>query len=163
MPPGLGCVPRPDWDRNAGSGTGTSDAQDIQPTPQLAAAAAELDVRRRTGSQTRPWGPAPPGWQLLARPETSPGERRSRRPPKEKRIFISYRRGDCQPQAKRSTTACATAYKPAHIFMDIDSIPPGVDFEEHVRDEIEICDVVLVLIGDDWLSATELRGLAPHR
>ena len=42
--------------------------------------------------------------------------------------------------------------------MDIDSIPPGVDFEEHVRDEIEICDVVLVLIGDDWLSAATHEG-----
>src|SRR5207342_2077869 len=38
------------------------------------------------------------------------------------------------------------------------SIPPGVDFEEHVRDEIEICDVVLILIGDDWLSATTYEG-----
>jgi len=36
--------------------------------------------------------------------------------------------------------------------MDIDSIPPGVDFEEHIRREIEVCDVVLVLIGDNWLD-----------
>ena len=42
--------------------------------------------------------------------------------------------------------------------MDIDSIPAGVDFEQHIREEIKICDVVLVLIGDDWLSATDDGG-----
>ena len=36
--------------------------------------------------------------------------------------------------------------------MDLDSIPPGADFEEHIRDEIDQCDVVLVLIGDEWLD-----------
>ena len=36
--------------------------------------------------------------------------------------------------------------------MDIDSIPPGADFEEHIRSEIEVCDLVLVLIGDNWLD-----------
>lgn len=46
--------------------------------------------------------------------------------------------------------------------MDIDSIPPGVDFEEHIRQEIQICDMVLVLIGDEWLDAepgTSLRRI----
>jgi hypothetical protein len=36
--------------------------------------------------------------------------------------------------------------------MDIDSIPPGVDFEKHIRKEIQVCDLVLVLIGDNWLD-----------
>ncbi len=42
--------------------------------------------------------------------------------------------------------------------MDIDSIPAGVDFAEHIREEIEMCDVVLVLIGDNWISATDQDG-----
>jgi hypothetical protein len=102
------------------------------------------------------WGPAPPGWQLWiddASPAAAPVKQ-----PKEKRIFISYRRGDCQPQANAINDGLRHRIHPAHIFMDIDSIPPGVDFEEHVRNEIKICDVVLVLIGDDWLSATTYDG-----
>jgi hypothetical protein len=102
------------------------------------------------------WGPAPPGWQLWI-DESSPAAP-AQKQPKEKRIFISYRRGDCQPQANAINDGLRHRIQPAHIFMDIDSIPPGVDFEEHVRDEIEICDVVLVLIGDDWLSATTYEG-----
>ena len=43
--------------------------------------------------------------------------------------------------------------------MDIDSIPPGADFEEHIRDYIDQCDVVLVLIGDEWLDPRPGSGL----
>ena len=101
------------------------------------------------------WGPPPPGWQLWiddSLPTAPPGQ------PKEQRIFISYRRGDCQPQANAINDGLRHRIQPAHIFMDIDSIPPGVDFEQHIRDEINICDVVLVLIGDDWLSSTSYEG-----
>jgi hypothetical protein len=37
--------------------------------------------------------------------------------------------------------------------MDIDGIPPGTDFEEYIRREISACDIVLVMIGDNWLDA----------
>jgi hypothetical protein len=36
--------------------------------------------------------------------------------------------------------------------MDLDSIPPGADCEQHIRQEIQICDLVLVMIGDNWLD-----------
>ncbi len=42
--------------------------------------------------------------------------------------------------------------------MDIDSIPYGVDFEKHIRAEINKCDVVLVLIGDNWLDTADGTG-----
>ena len=68
------------------------------------------------------------------------------------RIFISYRRSDCQPQANGLYDGLSYRLRGANIFMDIDSIPYGVDFEEHIRAEIEACDVVLVLVGDNWLD-----------
>ena len=46
--------------------------------------------------------------------------------------------------------------------MDIDSIPIGADFEEHIRGEIEQCHVALILIGDNWLDArpgTDVRRI----
>jgi len=76
----------------------------------------------------------------------------------EKRIFISYRRSDCQPQANAINDGLRHRLQPARVFMDIDSIPAGVDFAEHIREEIEMCDYVLVLIGDNWLSATDNEG-----
>jgi hypothetical protein len=70
----------------------------------------------------------------------------------EPRIFISYRRNDCQSQANGLHDGLRHRLDRSKIFMDIDSIPIGADFEEHIRQEIEQCDVVLVLIGDEWLD-----------
>ncbi|MEZ0578141.1 toll/interleukin-1 receptor domain-containing protein [Nocardioides sp. MH1] len=88
------------------------------------------------------WGPAPSGWSLWVDSETKPPLR----------IFISYRRSDCQSQANGLHDGLSHRLRDASIFMDIDSIPAGVDFEQHIRREIETCDVVLVLIGDNWLD-----------
>ena len=76
----------------------------------------------------------------------------------EQRIFISYRRSDCQSQANGLHDGLRHRLDCSKIFMDIDSIPPGADFEEHIRQEIELCDVVLVLIGDEWLDPGPGQG-----
>src|SRR3954470_427793 len=67
-------------------------------------------------------------------------------------IFVSYRREDCQPQANGVHDGLRHRLPRSSVFMDIDSIPYGVDFEAHIKDEIKKCDVVLVLIGDNWLD-----------
>ena len=74
------------------------------------------------------------------------------------RVFISYRRSDCQAQANGLHDGLVHRLPGASIFKDIDSIPYGVDFEDHIRAEIHQCDVVLVLIGDDWLDARNATG-----
>lgn len=70
----------------------------------------------------------------------------------EQRIFISYRRSDCQSQANGLNDGLRHRLPDSRVFMDIDSIPIGADFEEHIRSEIEQCHVALILIGDDWLA-----------
>lgn len=80
----------------------------------------------------------------------------------EQRIFISYRRSDCQSQANGLNDGLRHRLSDAKVFMDIDSIPIGADFEEHIRGEIEQCHVALILIGDNWLDSrpgTELRRI----
>jgi hypothetical protein len=67
-------------------------------------------------------------------------------------IFISYRREDCQAQANGLNDGLRNRLPGAEVFFDVDSIPPGVDFEEHIQRSIEAADVVLVLIGDNWLD-----------
>lgn len=102
------------------------------------------------------WGPPPPGWAFWVEAPVVrlPGPMapvRSGGPG----VFISYRRSDCQPQANGLYDGLSHRLPAASIFMDIDSIPPGADFEQHIRSEIEICDLLLVLIGDNWLDTPD--------
>ena len=62
-------------------------------------------------------------------------------------------RDDCQSQANGLNDGLRHRFPEARVFMDIDSIPIGADFEEHIRGEIEQCHVALILIGDNWLEA----------
>jgi hypothetical protein len=73
-------------------------------------------------------------------------------------LFISYRREDCQGEANGLHDGLSQRMPGARVFMDVDSIPPGVEFEQHIREAIEACDAVVALIGDDWLSVTDARG-----
>ena len=41
----------------------------------------------------------------------------------------------------------------AQVFKDVDSIPLGVDFREHLGGVVGKCDVLLAVIGDGWLAA----------
>jgi TIR domain len=41
------------------------------------------------------------------------------------------------------------------VFMDIDSIPPGVDFIEILQGQVRQCEIVLALIGPGWAGYTD--------
>ena len=114
----------------------------------------------RPGPDWKPdprWGSPPVGWQLWVDADEKPAAKAAdKRPPQ--RIFLSYRRSDCQPQANGLHDGLRFRLPSAHLFMDIEAIPPGVDFEEHIRAEIEVCDLVLVLIGDNWLDVMPETG-----
>ncbi len=114
------------------------------------------------------WGPAPAGWTLWVdeqamptpswAPESAPVHeprpaRASKRSSRNSRIFISYRRNDCQAQANGLYDGLSHRLPTSKIFMDLDSIPPGADFEDYIRKEIDDCDLVFVLIGDNWLDS----------
>lgn len=101
------------------------------------------------------WPAAPHGWDFWIDPDAGVGED----PDEAKtRVFISYRRSDTQSHANGISDGLATRLPDASIFMDLDSIPAGVDFEEHIRDEINRCDIVLVIIGDNWLETDPHTG-----
>ncbi|MCR9271126.1 MAG: toll/interleukin-1 receptor domain-containing protein [Hyphomonadaceae bacterium] len=76
------------------------------------------------------------------------------------KFFISYRREDSQHQADRLHTALKQYVDdPKHdIFIDIDNIPFGVDFIEHLSSKVSQCEVLLALIGDRWLQADPVSG-----
>jgi hypothetical protein len=38
------------------------------------------------------------------------------------------------------------------VYMDIDSIPPGIDFRDHIYAALDQADVLLVIVGPKWLG-----------
>jgi hypothetical protein len=66
------------------------------------------------------------------------------------RIFLCYRREDTQDAAGRLHDHLVDAFGPERVFMDIDSVPLGIDFVEHVTDQILKCRAVIVMIGKQW-------------
>jgi hypothetical protein len=75
------------------------------------------------------------------------------------RIFINYRREDTQGYTGRLYDALAARFLEDHIWMDIDSLRPGVDWPRELNDAIESCDVLLAVIGDRWLSVADGSGV----
>jgi TIR domain len=74
------------------------------------------------------------------------------------RIFLSYRRDDTRWLAGRLYDRLRARYGPTGVFHDIDTIKPGVKYTEYIESAVRECKVVIVLIGDNWLSATDASG-----
>jgi formylglycine-generating enzyme required for sulfatase activity len=75
------------------------------------------------------------------------------------RIFISYRRADTAIEAGRIYEHLVRVFGRDNMFKDVDDIPIGMDFRVVLRDAIEKCDVMLVLIGSCWLEVDSKTGL----
>ena len=73
-------------------------------------------------------------------------------------IFINYRREDSISTAGRLHDRLAQTFGKKNLFMDVDSIPAGVDFVAHLSNQVAACNVVLVVIGRNWLNARDESG-----
>jgi hypothetical protein len=74
------------------------------------------------------------------------------------RIFINYRRDDSIGMAGRLHDRLAHTFGRAKLFMDVDHIPVGTDFVAHLNSQVAECDVILVVIGPNWLSVKDESG-----
>jgi hypothetical protein len=74
------------------------------------------------------------------------------------KIFISYRRDDSAGYAGRLYDRLAEHFGKDSIFMDIDTIPPGVDFVEHIEGAVGECAALIALIGKRWLTIEDDQG-----
>ena len=68
------------------------------------------------------------------------------------KIVISYRRADSGVITGRIRDRLAQHYGDDCIFMDIDNIPYGVDFRKNIADALAKNDLLLAVIGPDWLG-----------
>lgn len=74
------------------------------------------------------------------------------------KVFICYRRDDTQDAAGRLRDKLVDAYGPQRVFMDIDSVPLGVNFVTHINQQVQSCAAVLVMIGRGWTTMTDPQG-----
>lgn len=90
------------------------------------------------------------------------------------KVFISYRRDDSEPVARRlHSDLTREVFLASEVFRDEETIPGGARFTEEIREALQQCDVVLALIGRHWVSerlhdpedilAGELRFALDHR
>src|SRR6266536_793504 len=73
-------------------------------------------------------------------------------------IFINYRRDDSKGMSGRLYDRLAHAFGRTNIFMDVDHIPPGVDFVNHLNNQVAACEVFIAVIGPNWLDARNEEG-----
>ena len=90
----------------------------------------------------------------IAQPPQRPA--RSAEPPL--RVFINYRRRDSQAEANWLHEILSEQFGDDNVFIDTDDIPPGSDFDEVLRSQIDRCDFFLALIGSDWANAVDDNG-----
>ena len=74
------------------------------------------------------------------------------------KIFISYRRRDDPGGAGRLFDALNEAFDPDRLFLDVDSIEPGQDFVEVIEDRVAKSAILLAVIGQHWVDASDDRG-----
>lgn len=74
------------------------------------------------------------------------------------KFFISYRRMDSSNIAKQIYKILTKNFGRENVFWDIESISPGADFVNVLRNKLSDSDIVLVLINQNWLHIKDAIG-----
>jgi Sec-independent protein translocase protein TatA len=67
-----------------------------------------------------------------------------------KSVFISYRRKDSPHFTGRLYDKLSDQLGEGAVFRDVNNIPLGVNFREHIRKQLEYCAVLVAVIGRNW-------------
>ena len=71
-------------------------------------------------------------------------------------VFVSYRRDDTRQVARHLTDKLAEHF--GTVFMDVGAIQPGRVFADVIEGAVNACDVLLALIGTQWVTAVDEHG-----
>ena len=66
------------------------------------------------------------------------------------KVFISYRRDDSAGYAHAIHSQLVQHFSKDQVFMDVDTVEPGVDFVHAIQKAVGECDVLVALIGKRW-------------
>ena len=69
------------------------------------------------------------------------------------KVFVSYRRDDSAGYAHAIYRELLQHFSKDRLFMDVDTVEPGVDFVRVIEEAVGKCDVLLALIGKRWVIA----------
>lgn len=73
-------------------------------------------------------------------------------------IFISYRRDDSAASAGRLYDRLASHFGKEQVFRDLDALAPGVEFLKVIEERIAQCNVLVAVIGKNWVNITNAAG-----
>jgi Clp amino terminal domain, pathogenicity island component/TIR domain len=79
-------------------------------------------------------------------------------PARSGRVFISYRREDTSHVAGRLSDRLIDQLGESQVFIDVDSIEFGVDYREVISNAVGKCDVLLAVIGHQWVTIEDENG-----
>jgi hypothetical protein len=68
------------------------------------------------------------------------------------KIFISYRRDDSAYVTGMLAEKLQQVFGKTSVFLDIDTIPFGVDIREHISRAVGECDILLAVTGTVGLT-----------
>ena len=115
-------------------------------------------IKAGTGSKTRNTTPDRPAEKKPIQKPVEPAVLEESSTPKvvtSGHIFISYRRSDSADITGRIYDRLIGKFGRNPIFKDVDSIPLGFDFKEYLDAKVSECSVLLAIIGDRWLEASD--------
>jgi hypothetical protein len=128
---------------------------------QLAAIGVAWAVFRSRTASPAPglnYEPVPPSEPDVETPRAEPAAADRAHAPRGARLFISYRREDSAYISDRINERLTQRFGRQTVFKDVDSIPLGQDFRKHLREAVGGCDVLLAVIGRDWLAVDQKTG-----
>jgi len=74
------------------------------------------------------------------------------------RIFISYRREDDPTNTGRLLNGLQEAFAADELCKGVDLLEGGIDFVQLLQEQIARCDVLIAVIGEQWIAARDESG-----
>jgi hypothetical protein len=73
-------------------------------------------------------------------------------------VFICYRREDTGGAAGRLYDRLCAHFGSGRVFRDVDTIAPGDRFDQRIDERLARADVLIALIGREWMASTDAEG-----
>lgn len=74
------------------------------------------------------------------------------------KLFISYRRADNAYAARQIHASLGEHFGTQNVIFDVESIQLGANFRSFLNDQVSQCDVLLAIIGKEWLKLLKERS-----
>jgi hypothetical protein len=78
------------------------------------------------------------------------------------KIFLSYRRSDTRHLAGRLAERLVSIPRIKKVFIDVEGIETGSNFEQTIYEKLNESDLCLILVGDDWTGVNDSNQSRIH-